>query len=164
MYPSLSHRWQRPCSLVTLRPDCQCSQAGSRSDDADLISRTCHQERGRRGQATWDRGVNPKPQTLYPPPLTMSAHACHHPKHLSQLHSICPIGPTLALTAVPEPASAEAWSLNQVVGARLPDVGQTSESPARDCLFLCCLLGVKLWQCDAPKNPRIEQASLRCEG
>jgi len=50
---------------------------------------------------------------------------------------------TLAYTFVPEIASAEVSSPNQVIGADSPGVGQTSESPARDyrplvwCLVLC---------------------------
>jgi len=39
----------------------------------------------------------------------------------------------ISCTSVPEIASAEVQSLNQVVGAGWPGVGQTSESPTRDC-------------------------------
>ena len=48
---------------------------------------------------------------------------------------------TLACTAVPEIASAQVSSPNQVIEAGSPGVGQRSESPARDYSpLVCCLV------------------------
>ena len=48
---------------------------------------------------------------------------------------------TLACTAVPEIASAQVSSPNQVIKAGSPGVGQRSESPARDYSpLVCCLV------------------------
>jgi len=53
---------------------------------------------------------------------------------------------TLAYTSVPEIASAEVSSPNQVIGAGSPGVGQTSESPSRDYrpLVWCLVLSLRV--------------------
>jgi len=71
--------------------------------------------------------------------IAQSLMSAHLSVDLPSRRMTCRIPPNtpdmqiLACTSVPEIASAEVLSLNQVIGAGWPGVGQTSESPTRDC-------------------------------